>query len=193
MRVRAAFGLHQDGLRMVVLGLPVRSWASLDAALAFFRATPPEVEPGQRLARHCKYLHRMLRRHGMQSKYVRIGTIAPGRLLMRLHLHGLPPQQYLEIELPRSVARSLARACLTIIEVQTDCELGQLLDHEAEELQAARSFLSELRRQSMPVLVPEGRGRGLIAWDDTRQEYAFADPVARRVQQHYLRVGASPN
>jgi hypothetical protein len=178
----------------VVLTMTVRTWAALDAGLAFFRQTPPEVEPGQRLARHCRYLHSALRRTGLRAGYVRIGAVAPGRSLLRLHVRGqLSPGQALEMELPRPVARSLARACLTIIEVQTDNELGQLLDHEAEELQAARTFLSELRRQSLPTLVPEKRGRGLIAWDDARQEYSFTAHVAWRVQEHYLRVGASPN
>lgn len=178
----------------VALTMTVRTWAALDASLAFFRSTPPEVEPGQRLARHCRYLHTVLRRAGLRAGYVRIGAIAPGRALMRLHLRGLlEPLQRLEVELPRQVARSLAGACLTVVEVQTDSELGQLLDHEAEELQAARVFLSELRRQSLPSLVPAKRCRGLLRWDDARQEYAFATHVARRVQQHYLRVGASPN
>jgi tRNA isopentenyl-2-thiomethyl-A-37 hydroxylase MiaE len=68
-----------------------------------------------------------------------------------------------------------------------------LLDHEAEELQAARAFLSEVRRQYPKKLVPSSRLRGLIRWDETRQEYQFCEWMARRVQQHYLRVGASPN
>jgi hypothetical protein len=178
----------------VALTMTVRTWAALDAALAFFRSAPAEIEPGQRLGRHCRYLHTLLRRSGLKAAYVRIGAIAPGRALMRLHVRGMhSPHQTLELDLPRQVAKSLAHACLTIIEVQTDCELGQLLDHEAEELQAAKAFLSELRRQAENRLVPAKRGRGLLAWDDGRQEYSFTAHIAWRVQEHYLRVGASPN
>jgi len=179
---------------VVQLTMTARTWAALDAALSFFRAAPAEIEPGQRLSRHCRLVHKRLRQAGLRADYVRIGCVAPGRALMRLHVRGqVGAKDRLEIELPRRVARSLASACLTIIEVQTDCELGQLLDHEAEELQAARTFLSELRRQGVPGLIPARRGRGLIIWDEARQEYSFTAHVAWRVREHYLRVGASPN
>lgn len=174
--------------------LPTRTWAALDAGLAFFRSAPTEMTSARRLMRHCVYFHKLLQNCGLHSNYVRVGTVAPGRDLLRLHIKGNhPPRQPLEIKLPKMIARSLAEACLMVIEVQTDAELGTLLDHEAEELLAARTFLSELRRCSFKQLIPPRRAQRVIVWDKRRQEYLFTAQAAWRVQQHFLRVGASPN
>ncbi|MCS6976773.1 MAG: hypothetical protein NZM31_07145 [Gemmatales bacterium] len=178
----------------VKLILPARTWAALDAALAFFRTAPGDVSSAQRLRRHCCVLHNLLQRLGLRSSYVRVGSVAPGRELFRLRVRGdHGPLHPLELCLNESVARSLAVACLTIIEVQTDAELGRLLDHEAEELLAARHFLSELRKTSARKIIPLRRARGLIVWDERRREYLFTAQAAWRVQEHFLRAGASPN
>lgn len=178
----------------VKLNLPARAWAALDAALAFFRCAPGDILSARRLMRHCRFLHHLLNQSGLRSSYIRVGSVAPGRDLLRLRVHGEhSPQHPLEIKLPDKVARGLAEACLTVIEVQTDAELGHLLDHEAEELLAAKLFLSELRRTCAKRLIPHGRGQGLIVWDERRREYLFTAQAAWRVQQHFLRAGASPN
>ena len=61
----------------IVLTLPVRTWASLDAALLFFRFTPLEDPAAQRRAKHCRRLHNQLQRSGVRSLYAPVGQ---GRL-----------------------------------------------------------------------------------------------------------------
>ncbi len=180
----------------VTLSLPVRTWAALDAALEFFRKAPVEVAASRRMAKACRKLHQALYRAGVRSRYVPVGVVGPGRSVLRLHVKTLVGWQALvRVTLPRGIASRIARVCLTVIRVQTDPEIGRLLDHEAEEIQAARAFLSELRRQGHPALVRVGEAgpQRQLRWDERRQEFRFADPVAWRVQQYYLSVGASCN
>jgi hypothetical protein len=177
----------------VTLTLSPRTWASLDAALGFFRMAPAEVAASQRLAEHCRRLHRRLHRLGIRWRYAEAGLTDWGRTLLRLQVQRQQEgSQEITLDLPQSVARSLAKACLIIIEVQSDNDDLLLLDHETEELQAAKEFLSELRRRSVVSLVPERRRR-IIRWDEAHQEYLFNPRMLQRVQDHYLRTGASPN
>jgi hypothetical protein len=181
----------------ISLTLPVRTWAALDAALGFFRAVPTTIAAAQDLCRHCRRLHTTLRRSGLKAWYIPVGLEAPGRSLLRLHIRGRqPPHESLMIELPRRVARGAARACLTILDVQADLGNDGLLDHEAEELQAVRAFLTEIRRGSeeeFRLFIPRQHGLDQLTWDETRHEYSFTGPVALKVCQHYLRVGACLN
>jgi hypothetical protein len=70
-----------------------------------------------------------------------------------------------------------------------------MLDYEAEELQAARALLSEVRREwpELPRVLCKSGGPQPVAWDDRYEEYLFASPIAERVHHHYLRAGAGPN
>jgi hypothetical protein len=176
--------------------MTVRHWAALDVALTFFRMAPPGLAAAQRLARHCRRLHVALRQAGVSSRYIPVGTETEGKSLLRLHVKSTPPtRRPLPIDLPHLVVRTVARACLTILEVQTDPTTGSLLDHEAEELQAVRAFLSELRRQSPTpdILIPERRACQHLRWDERHGQYVFTAAVAQRIHQYYLRAGVSLN
>jgi hypothetical protein len=178
----------------VAITLPIRTWATLDVALGFFRAAPGKLAEG-RITRHCQRLHILLRRGGIRSRYALVGTADSGKSLLRLHVQGPPQREPWILNLPLRAAESLAEACLTIMGVQTDPQLGALLEYEAEELQAARSFLSEVRRQcpTLGRVVRRVRGPKSVRWDERGQEYVFVPPVAQRVHWHYLRVGAGVN
>ncbi len=180
---------------LVTLSLPVRTWAALDAALEFFRTAPVEVASSRRLGRACRKLHRALSRAGVRGRYVPVGIAGPGRSVLRLHVRSLATGELVRITLPRGTLHAIAKVCVTVIRVQTDPEIGLLLDHEAEEIHAARAFLSELRRQGHPALVRvrEAGPQRQLSWDEQRQEYGFTERVARRVQQHYLSVNAGLN
>jgi hypothetical protein len=179
----------------IAVRLPVRTWAALDAALGFFREAPGAVAAARPLARHCRALHDALRTAGVRWQYVRISQSADGRPLFRLYVGGPYPVGHpLTLSLSPAATRALARLCLTVIEVQTDVQNGPLLDHEAEELQAARAFLTELRRQTdRAALIPLGRGRPPVCWHEQVREYDFTGRAARRMHQHYLRAGACLN
>src|SRR5688500_15320634 len=101
----------------VAISLPGRTWAALDAALDFFRSAPFHVEAAQRLARHCRMLHRALQRAGVRSRYVSVSPTAPGRCLLRLHVKcGNARGELVAMQLPTGVARSIAEASMAIIE-----------------------------------------------------------------------------
>ncbi len=180
----------------IALTLPVRTWAAVDAALAFFRKAPPHIAAVQPLTRRCRQLHGALRRAGVRSRYRTIATLGPGKSLLRLQVACRPlVPRLLTLHFSQAVVRSLAGACLTIIAVLTDLETEVLLDHEAEELHATRAFLSELRREATGplALVPDRKGKHQLSWDERRREYGFTNRTAERVSQHYRRVGASLN
>jgi hypothetical protein len=178
----------------VAITLSIRTWAALDVALGFFRAAPGKLADG-RITRQCQRLHILLRRAGIRSRYALVGTADSGKSLLRLHVQGPPQREPWILNLPMRAAQSLAEACLTVISVQSDPQLGALLEYEAEELQAARAFLSEVRRQfpELGRVVRRVRGPKPLRWDERCQEYQFLPPVAQRVQGHYLRVGAGVN
>jgi hypothetical protein len=179
---------------LVTMSLPVRTWAALDAALEFFRTAPIEIAASRRLGKACRRLHQALARTGLRSHYVPVGVIAPGRSVLRLRVEtSSETGDILPMALPVAVARGLAKACLAVICVQADPEMGRLLDHEAEEIQAARDFLSELRRQSQDPGNAVGRVPHSLHWDERRQEYGFSEPVAWQVLKHYLSAGACLN
>jgi hypothetical protein len=180
---------------MLTFELPIRTWAALDAALGFFRSAPGAAE-GNELTMACQRLHRVLRRAGIKGKYQLLGTAANGKSVLRLQVMSRPPlRQPWLLPLPNRVAFYLAEACLTVLRVQTDPELGLMLDYEAEELQACRVFLTEARRQFPAVrrVFRKVRGPQPVEWDKRYQEYVFTPPVAERVHCHYLRVGAGVN
>ena len=178
----------------VAITLSIRTWASLDVALEFFRAAPGKLAGG-RLTRHCQRLHLLLRRAGVRCRYALVGTADSGKSLLRLHVQGPPQREPWILNLSVRAAQSLAESCLTVIGVQSDAQLGALLEYEAEELQAARAFLSEVHRQCPELgrVVRRVRGPKPVRWDEHGQEYLFMPPVAQRVHWHYLRVGAGVN
>jgi hypothetical protein len=180
----------------IAITLPVRTWAALDVALAFFRSAPAEVAVHTRLTRHCRRFHQRLRHLGVCGRYVSLGTASAGKSLLRLQVDSpLGPTEPLEILLPREQARTLARACVTVIEVQTDPECGLLLDYEAEELRAAQAYLTAFRREAdqLPRNLRGRSGRALLRWDDRHQEYCLARHVAERIHQSYRCAGAGLN
>ena len=174
--------------------LPVRTWAVLDMALAFFRRAPVRIEAAQRLARPCQRLHRHLHRVGVRSEYLHVGMASPGRALLRLQICSLvSPHQLLAIELPTRMALRVGQACLAIIEVQADAEIGPLLEHEVSELLACRTYLSLLRRQQPELCPAPADGEASLRWDSRRQEFVFGEVLSRKVHQHFLRAGAAIN
>jgi hypothetical protein len=180
----------------MVLTLPVRTWAALDAALSFFRFTPMEDPTAQRRARHCRRLHHLLQRSGVRALYVPVGIGRLGKQILRLHVRCIPSlREPLALELPLPVVRSLCRVCLYVLEVQADAGVEPLVDHEAEELRSIVAFLSAVRCAG-PLgcrLAPRRLGQFPLAWDERREQYALVDPIAYRLHQHYLRVGAALN
>ena len=179
----------------VAIGLPIRTWAALDVALGFFRAAPKPLADA-RLTRHCRKLHNLLRRAGIHGRYALIGTASTGKSLLRLHVDSEPPPRVpWVLRLPRGSVRTLTEACWTVLRTHHDPQLASLLDYEAEELQAARAFLSEVRRQWPEIGHMSGKPGGALplAWDEQHDEYVFTSPVAERIQRHYLRVGAGVN
>ena len=180
---------------MVTIELPIRTWAALDVALGFFRASPGHAE-GNELTLSSQRLHRRLRKGGIRARYLLLGTSPSGKSMLRLQVESRPPlRQPWLVNLPSRMTLRLAEACLTVIRVQTDPALGPLLDYEAEELQACRAFLSEVRRLLPPVrrVLRRLKGPPPVVWDKRHQEYVFTPPVAERVHGHYLRVGAGVN
>lgn len=155
----------------IELCLLVRTWAALDAALAFFRLAPPQVDAGQRLAKPCRRLHRLLRAAGIRCKYDTIGLSGSGKSMLRLRIASIKPvSQTVALVVPPLVAKRVAKACLTMIEVHTDSEGAPFLEYEVDELQAARLFLGELHRQSGGELPILSKKPGCpLAWDEVRQ------------------------
>jgi hypothetical protein len=179
----------------LTIRLPIRDLATLDTALAFFRAAPAKLAPARQLARHCQYLHDALASAGIQGEYTAVGVVGEGRPLLRLRIKSVySPRQVLALQLPGATVRGLVRACLIILEVQTEAVETVLLGHEVEELQAIRSFFSVLRRQGLGVkAAAPRRARPLLRWREDREEYGFTRRIALRVQKYYLRAGMSVN
>ncbi len=177
--------------------LPIRTWAALDAALVFFRSTPPSTVAGARQRTlHCRRLHQALLDAGVRAHHIRLDSLAKNRPVLRLWIESkVGLRNTLPLDLPLPVVRTVARTCLSILEVQGCLASGPLVTHEAEELQALQAFLTEARRQnpSPRSLVPPCRRAAQLRWDESRGEYAFLGPMIHRLHQYYRRTGASVN
>jgi len=175
--------------------LPVRTWAALDAALAYFRSAPQELVELEKLARPCQRLHRAVQRAGIRHHHVRVPARWPDGCLLRLHVHCLSGMKTpIRLRIPVRTALRLARACLIVICSHATLGPDLLLEHEAEELLAARAFLTQLHRRGLPRhKLLRAAATPPLSWSDYRHEFDFTACLAHRLAQHALRSGAGVN
>jgi hypothetical protein len=174
------------------LCLAIRTWAALDLGLDFFRQAPEEIRAGRVLSRHCRALRRRLRQAGLHADYRAVGTTAFGKPVQRLLVTGpLRAEDTLTINFRRETAACLAQACLMLIEVQADATLEPLLDYEAEEVLAARAFLTALRGSGLKLA--DVAGKRPLRWHRASGQYLLPPLLAARMHQHYRRAGAGLN
>lgn len=176
------------------VALPVRTWAALDAALAFFRNGPHNLAKFFPLVRDCQDLHHKLTVLGIQHYYAAISAAADVRPHFRLHVVGTHNlRQLLRLQFSDEEARGLALACWQVIDAMTTLLDGMLLEHEVEEIESARAFLSELRRLDCPMPFADGRGLGMLRWSDRASYYSFEARTAHRLLAAFLHQKASLN
>jgi hypothetical protein len=178
----------------IAVELPVRTWAALDAALAYFRMAPEELVELDKLARPCRRLHRAVQRAGIRHHHV-VLPAGFDKCLLRLHVRCLSGLRMpIRMRIPRRTALRLARCCLIVVCSHSNLGKDVLLEHEAEELLAARAFLTELHRAGVPrrMLLCGGEIPPL-AWSDVRKEFDFTSALAMRLAQHALRAGVAVN
>jgi hypothetical protein len=172
--------------------LPIRAWAALDMALDFFRQAPEEVRAGRVLSRHCRQFRRRLRQAGLHAEYRPVGSTAFGKPLQRLIVTGpLRAEDRLVIPFRKAMAACLARACLILIEAQANATLEPLLDYEAEEVLAARAYLTALR--STGIRLADVAGKRRLRWHRLSGLYLLPPLLAARMHQHFRRAGAGLN
>jgi hypothetical protein len=184
----------EDGAMALPITLPVRTWAALDAALHFFRNGPDNLADFFPLVRDCQTLHEKLGRLGIAHSYVQIGSVALDRPELRLHVAStLNLRQALRLQFTPTEARGLALACWQVIDAQMTLLEGILLPHEVDEIQAARSFLSEVRRLECPMPFADSRGLGMLRWNDDANQYEFDTRTSHRLMTAFLHQRASLN
>jgi hypothetical protein len=184
-----------QGKRTMALSLcmSVRQWAVLDMAMGFFRGAPANSKSAERLAKHCRWVHKRLKQVGIKADYVSVSAPEEEHPELRLGMEGpFDFEDELVLPLPKCIICSLAYLCLVIIETHANPSLPPLLDYEAEELLVCRQFLTELRENGIKLKTVVG-GWKRMRWHHRTRQYAFPPLVADRLHKYYCRIGACLN